>query len=164
VAGQYRPAWKNLLIRVLIVVLIIGLLIGIGVVSRRLALRRVQDPNRRQVIGLVHRFVMLFAIAVVVLLAVSLAWIISLTPCLRFPRTKESQMCYLPAPLRRRVCECRGFARWKSYPRPEASMPPREPPGPTGVEHSTDGKRIDAAIANRDHLPYSLVSTGHQIK
>ena len=69
VAGQYRQAWKNLLIRVLIVVLIIGLLVGIAEVSRRLTLRRVHDPNRRQIIGLVHRFVMLFAIAVVALFA-----------------------------------------------------------------------------------------------
>jgi small-conductance mechanosensitive channel len=77
VAGQYRQAWKNLLIRVLIVVLIIGLLVGIGEVPRRLTLGRIQDPNRRQVIGLVHRFVMLFAIAVVLLLAVAsdLRWL-----------------------------------------------------------------------------------------
>ena len=71
VAGQYRQAWKNLLIRVLIVVLIIGLLMGIAEVSRRLTLRHVHDPNRRQIIGLVHRFAMLFAIAVVALLAVT---------------------------------------------------------------------------------------------
>jgi len=71
VAGQYKQAWKNLLIRVLIVVLIIGLLIGVAEVSRRLTLRHVQDPTRRQIIGLVHRFVMLVAIAVVALLAVA---------------------------------------------------------------------------------------------
>ena len=71
VASQYRQAWKNLLIRGLIVVLTIGLLIGMAEVSRRLTLRRVQDPNRRRIIGLVHRFVMLFAIAVVALFAVT---------------------------------------------------------------------------------------------
>lgn len=71
VAGEYRQAWKNLLLRALIVVLIIGLLIGIAEVSRRLTLRRVQDPTRRQVIGLVQRFVMLIAIAVISLLAVA---------------------------------------------------------------------------------------------
>jgi hypothetical protein len=71
VAGQYRQAWKNLLIRVLIVLLIIGLLIGTAEVSRRLTLRHVQEPTRRQVIGVVYRFVMLFAIGVVALLAVA---------------------------------------------------------------------------------------------
>jgi hypothetical protein len=71
VAGQYRQAWKNLLIRVLIVALIIGLLIGVAEISRRLTLRRVHDPNRRQIIGLVHRGVMLFATAVTALFAVT---------------------------------------------------------------------------------------------
>jgi small-conductance mechanosensitive channel len=67
IAGQYRQAWKKLGIRLLVVALIIGLLIAIGHVSRRLALRRVQDPNRQRLIGMIHQFSTLFAIAVVIL-------------------------------------------------------------------------------------------------
>ena len=67
IAGQYRQAWKKLVIRLLVVALIIGLLIAIGHVSRRLALRRVQDPNRQRLIGMIHQFSTLFAIAVVIL-------------------------------------------------------------------------------------------------
>lgn len=67
IAGQYRQAWKKLLIRLLIVALIIGVLFSISYVSRRLALRRVQDPNRRRLIGMIHHFFTLFAIAVVIL-------------------------------------------------------------------------------------------------
>jgi small-conductance mechanosensitive channel len=67
VAGQYRQAWKKLVIRLLVVALIIGLLFAIGHVSRRLALRRVQDPNRQRLIGMIHQFSTLFAIAVVIL-------------------------------------------------------------------------------------------------
>jgi small-conductance mechanosensitive channel len=67
IAGQYRQAWKKLVIRLLVVALIIGLLIAIGHVSRRLTLRRVQDPNRQRLIGMIHQFSTLFAIAVVIL-------------------------------------------------------------------------------------------------
>ena len=71
VASQYRQAWKKLVVRLLIITLIICLLIGIGEVSRRLALRRVQDPNRRRIIGMVHRLLTLLAIAVVALFGVA---------------------------------------------------------------------------------------------
>jgi len=67
VASQYRQAWKKLVVRLLIVALIVGLLFGMGEISRRLALRRVQDPNRRRLIGMIHYFLTLFAIAVVIL-------------------------------------------------------------------------------------------------
>jgi hypothetical protein len=67
VAGQYRQAWKELVIRLLVVALIIGLLLAIGHVSRRLALRRVQDPNRQRLIAMIHHFSSLFATAVVIL-------------------------------------------------------------------------------------------------
>jgi hypothetical protein len=67
VASQYRQAWNKLVVRLLIVALIVGLLFGIGEISRRLALRRVQDPNRQRLIGMVHHFLTLFAIAVVIL-------------------------------------------------------------------------------------------------
>ena len=71
VSSQYRQAWKNLVVRLLIVLLIIGLLIGTGETSRRLALRRIQDPNRRRAIGMIHRLAMLFAIALVALFSVA---------------------------------------------------------------------------------------------
>ena len=67
VAGQYKQAWKELMIRLFVVALIIGLLLAIGHVSRRLALRRVQDPNRQRLIAMIHQFLTLLAIAVVIL-------------------------------------------------------------------------------------------------
>lgn len=67
VAGQYRQAWKKLLIRLLVVALIIGLLLTIGHVSRRLAQQRVQDPNRQRLVAMIHQFLTLFAIAIVIL-------------------------------------------------------------------------------------------------
>jgi Mechanosensitive ion channel len=71
VASQYRQAWKKLVVRLLIVVLIVGLLFGMGEISRRLALGRIQDPNRRRVISMVHRLLTMFAIAVVALFSVA---------------------------------------------------------------------------------------------
>jgi len=71
VAKQYRQAWKHLVVRLLIVVLIVGLLFGMGEISRRLALGRIQDPNRRRVISMVHRLLTMFAIAVVALFGVA---------------------------------------------------------------------------------------------
>jgi small-conductance mechanosensitive channel len=71
VASQYRQAWRKLVVRLLIVVLIVGLLFGMGEISRRLALGRIQDPNRRRVISMVHRLLTLFAIAVVALFSVA---------------------------------------------------------------------------------------------
>ncbi len=57
--------------RLLIVALIVGLLFGMGEISRRLALSRIQDPNRRRVISMAHRLLTLFAIAVVALFSVA---------------------------------------------------------------------------------------------
>ena len=71
VVGQYRQAWKELTIRLFVVVLIIGLLLAIGHVSRRLAQRRVQDPNRQRLIAMIHQFLTLFAIAVVILIVLA---------------------------------------------------------------------------------------------
>ncbi len=65
VASQYRQAWKKLGVRLLVVALIVGLLFGMGEISRRLTLGRIQDPNRRRVIGMVHRLLTFFAVAVV---------------------------------------------------------------------------------------------------
>jgi len=71
VARQYRQAWKKLVIRFLALLLIIGLVLIIGRVSRRFALRRVQDPNRRRLVSMIHRLVILFAVAVVILSVVA---------------------------------------------------------------------------------------------
>ena len=67
VANQYRQAWKQLVVRLLIIALIVGLLFEAGEISRRLALRRLKDPNRQRLIGMIYRFFTLFAIAVVIL-------------------------------------------------------------------------------------------------
>jgi hypothetical protein len=71
VAKQYRQAWKKLVVRLLSVVLIVGLLFGMGEISRRLALGRIRDPNRRRIISMIHRLLTLFAIAVVALFSVA---------------------------------------------------------------------------------------------
>jgi len=71
VAKQYGQAWKQLVVRLLIVLLIVGLLFGMGEISRRLALGRIQDPNRRRIVSMVHRLLTLFAIAVVALFSVA---------------------------------------------------------------------------------------------
>jgi len=71
VTHQYRQAWKTLVARLLIVALIVCLLFGMGEISRRVALGRSQDPNRRRVISMVHRVLTLFAIAVVALFSVA---------------------------------------------------------------------------------------------
>jgi len=66
VASQYKQAWKQLLIRLVVVLLIIGLLLAIGQLSRRFTLRHVHDPNRRRFISMSHQFLTLFAITVVI--------------------------------------------------------------------------------------------------
>jgi hypothetical protein len=71
VAHDYLEARKQLTVRLLILVLIAGLLFGIGEISRRLALSRIEDPNRRRIISMVHRLLTLFAIAVIALLSVA---------------------------------------------------------------------------------------------
>jgi len=66
VAGQYRQAWKQLMIRLIVVAAIIALILVIGQLSRRFTLRRVLDPNRRRCISMSHQFLSLFAITVVI--------------------------------------------------------------------------------------------------
>src|SRR6201987_1127459 len=51
--------------------LIVVLLFGAGEISRRLALGRIQDPNRRRVVSMVNRLLTLFAIAVVALFSIA---------------------------------------------------------------------------------------------
>jgi Mechanosensitive ion channel len=71
VASKSRQAWKTLILRVLIIALIVGLLLGIGETSRRIALGRIQDPNRRRATSMVHRLLTLLAIGVVALFSVA---------------------------------------------------------------------------------------------
>jgi hypothetical protein len=71
VAGQYRLAWTQLLIRVIVVLSIIGLLVAMGRLSRRFTLRHVHDPNRLRFISMSHQFLTLFAITVVVVFALA---------------------------------------------------------------------------------------------
>jgi small-conductance mechanosensitive channel len=66
VAGQYRQAWKQLLIRLIVVLSIIGLLLIMGQLSRRFTLRHVNDLNRRRFISMSHQFLTLFTITVVI--------------------------------------------------------------------------------------------------
>lgn len=67
VANQYRQAWKELVIRLIVVSSIIGLLLVIGQLSRRFTLRRVHDPNRRRFINMSHQFLTLFAVTIVII-------------------------------------------------------------------------------------------------
>jgi hypothetical protein len=71
VASQYRQARKQLMVRLSILVLIAGLLFGTGELSRRLALGRIEDPNRRRIVSMVHRLLTMFAVAVVGLFSVA---------------------------------------------------------------------------------------------
>jgi hypothetical protein len=71
VAGQYKQAWKELLIRMAAVFSIIGLLLAISRLSQRFTLRHVHDPNRRRFIGMSHQFLTLFAITVVMVFALA---------------------------------------------------------------------------------------------
>ena len=66
VAGQYRQAWKQLMIRLIVVSAVIALILVIGQLSRRFTLRRVHDPNRRRFISMSHQFLTLFAITVII--------------------------------------------------------------------------------------------------
>lgn len=65
VVGEYRQAWKKLIVRLLVVLLVVGLLISVSELSRRVAERHVQDANRRGLIGIAHRQLTLVAILVV---------------------------------------------------------------------------------------------------
>src|SRR5580700_7867831 len=71
VAGQYRQAWKQLLIRLIVVSAIIALILVIGELSRRFTMRHVHDPNRRRFISMSHQFLTLFAITVVIVFALA---------------------------------------------------------------------------------------------
>lgn len=65
VVGQYRQAWNKLIIRLRIVALIITLLAAISEASRRVAVRHVEDPNRRRLIAVARRALTVFMILMV---------------------------------------------------------------------------------------------------
>ncbi len=65
VADEHRQAWRKLIVRLLIVAVMIAMLIGIGEISRRFAIRRVQDLTRRRFIGMAQRLLTLLAIFLV---------------------------------------------------------------------------------------------------
>jgi Mechanosensitive ion channel len=65
VADGYQQAWKKVLFRLLLVVLIMLLLVGVSEVSRRIAERHVQDPDRSRRIIFAHRLLTLAAILIV---------------------------------------------------------------------------------------------------
>jgi Mechanosensitive ion channel len=71
VAGQYREAWKQLLVRVIVVLSIIGLSLVIAQLSCQFTLRHVHDPNRRRFIRMSYQFLTLFAITVVIVFALA---------------------------------------------------------------------------------------------
>jgi hypothetical protein len=71
VAAEYRQAWKQLIIRLIVVSLIIGMLLVTGRLSCRLTLRHVHDPNRRRFINMSYQFLTLIAITVVVVFALA---------------------------------------------------------------------------------------------
>src|SRR5580692_6698942 len=66
VAAQYRQAWKQLVVHLIVVSAILALILVIGQLSRRFTLRHVHDPNRRRFISMSHQFLTLFAITVVI--------------------------------------------------------------------------------------------------
>jgi hypothetical protein len=70
-AGQYKQAWKQLMIRSIVVSAIIALILAIGQLSRRFTLRHVRDPNRRRFVSMSHNFLTLFAITVVIVFALA---------------------------------------------------------------------------------------------
>jgi hypothetical protein len=71
VESQYRQAWKQLIIRLIVVSAIVTLILAIGQLSRRFTVRHVLDPNRRRFIGMSHHFLTLFAITVVIVFALA---------------------------------------------------------------------------------------------
>lgn len=63
---DYRQAWRQLIIRLLVVATIIALLAGFSEISRRLTVRHVQDPERRRLIIIVRQLLTWFSIVMVV--------------------------------------------------------------------------------------------------
>ena len=68
VAGQYRQAWKNLMVRVLIVIAIIAVVICLRIMVRPFVERHVHDANRRRFLG---RAEWLLTVLVILVIAAS---------------------------------------------------------------------------------------------
>ncbi len=66
VAGQYRQAWKKLIVRVLIVVAIIAMVICLRITVRPFIERRVHDANRRRFLGRAEWLLTVLVILVIV--------------------------------------------------------------------------------------------------
>ena len=69
VAGQYRNAWKNLVLRLVVLGAVVASLLGIAEALRRVTVYYVHDANRRRMILVVQRIVIWFAIILVVAFA-----------------------------------------------------------------------------------------------
>jgi small-conductance mechanosensitive channel len=69
VVNQYSSARKSLLIRVGLLVIVVGFLIGLSESFRRLTLRHVHDPSRRNVIIVVQRILLWSVIGLVLAFA-----------------------------------------------------------------------------------------------
>jgi Mechanosensitive ion channel len=62
VVSQYKKAWENLILRLVVLGVVIGSLAGIAAVLRRVTVRHIHDANRRRMILVVQRIVIWFAI------------------------------------------------------------------------------------------------------
>jgi Mechanosensitive ion channel len=62
VVSQYKKAWENLILRLVVLGVVIGSLAGIAAVLRRVTVRHVHDANRRRMILVVQRILIWFAI------------------------------------------------------------------------------------------------------
>jgi Mechanosensitive ion channel len=62
VVSQYKKAWENLILRLVVLGVVIASLAGIAAVLRRVTVRHVHDANRRRMILVVQRIVIWFAI------------------------------------------------------------------------------------------------------
>ena len=65
VEGEYRQAWKSLILRLLVVVLVMGVLIAVSEGSRQVTERHIQDLDRRRRISIAQRLLTLAAILAV---------------------------------------------------------------------------------------------------
>jgi small-conductance mechanosensitive channel len=62
VVSQYKKAWENLILRLVVLGVVIASLAGIAAVLRRVTVRHIHDANRRRMILVVQRIVIWFAI------------------------------------------------------------------------------------------------------
>ena len=65
VVSQYKKAWENLILRLVVLGVVIAFLAGIAAVLRRVTVRHVHEANRRRTVLLVLRIVIWFTIILV---------------------------------------------------------------------------------------------------